>query len=156
MASSRAYDIDVNVTATAQPDAGTPSTANDLVTLGFLSTLLKILGAPSTRAAPTSITAGGGIAFASTTGKQFYLWFVKSNSGNVDISATPQIAVGGNVGDILILVGCSDTDTLLLEDGTGLEMKNGSRRLKNGSIIAFLWDGTNWCEMYWNNVGDLG
>lgn len=152
---SRVYDLAVSVTASAQPDPQTPAANPDIVPLSFLSSLIKVLGS-STRASPTSVTAGGGIAFAAATGYSLYLWFVKGSSGNVDLSANPQIAAGSVVGQILILIGCSDTDTILLEDGTGLEMKNGSRRLVNGSIIALMWDGTNWCEMFWNNVGDLG
>lgn len=155
MAQNRVYDLNVALTATAQPDAGTPSAANDLVTLGFLSSLIKVL-ASSTRASPTSIVAGTGVAFSASSGYQIYIQFIQGSGGAVDVTSNPQIAAGSQVGQILILVGCHDTNTVYFEDGTGLEMKAGGFRMKNGSIIAFIWDGTNWCEMFRNNVGDLG
>ena len=153
--STRLYEVDVAVTATAQPTAGTPSLSTDLVTLGFLSSLVKVL-ASSTRASPTAIVAGTGVAFSASTGYQFYLQFIEGSGGAVDVSANPQIAAGTVVGQVLILVGCDDTNTVYFEDGTGLEMKAGGLRMKDGSIIAFIWDGTNWCELFRNNVGDLG
>jgi len=101
-----------------------------------------------TRAAPQSITAAGGIAF--TGSAQRSLWFVKSNSVLVAISANPQIAVGTVTGQELTLIGCNDTDVLTLDDGTGLD-QNGFVELNNGASIRYIWDGTSWNEISRSN-----
>lgn len=101
-----------------------------------------------TRASPTSITAAGGIT---PGGTQRELAFVKSNSGAVDITANPQIVAGTILGQEIILQGCSDTDTLLLQHGNGLEL-NGFCTLKSGSRIYLVWDGTVWGEVSRNDI----
>jgi hypothetical protein len=47
------------------------------------------------------------------------------------------------------LYGASDTNTVLLEDGTGLTM-NGSYLMGAHSQICFMWNGSTWSEM-WRN-----
>lgn len=102
----------------------------------------------STFGSPTSVTALGGITPA---GKFDETLFLKGSSGAVDISANPQIAAGTILGQRLTLVGCSDTDTLKLEHGTGLIM-NGPCTLKAGSIIKLIWIGSNWAEVARNDL----
>lgn len=105
-------------------------------------------GAPtvtSTRASPSSIVAGTGVAF---TGNHIYnIWFIQGSGGAVTVSANPQIAAGTTVGQQLILQGRSATNTVTLADGTGLSL-NGSVVLGLNNIIALLWDGTTWTELY--------
>lgn len=98
-----------------------------------------------TRASPQNITAGGGIAF--TGGQARQLWFAQGSGGHVDVTANPQIAVGSVVGQELLLIGRNDSQTIKLEDGTGLSM-NGSIFLAEDVQIKFIWDGTNWAETY--------
>jgi hypothetical protein len=101
------------------------------------------------RSTPSNIVAGTGIAFTGAYYKN--LWFIQGSGGAVTVSANPQIAAGTNVGQRLILIGRSDTNTLTLSDGTGLQL-NGPITLIAGSILELIWDGTNWVEMYRNSI----
>lgn len=95
------------------------------------------------RAAPQSIVAGTGIAF---TGAQvFQTWYVQGNGGAVTVTANPAIAAAGSVGQKLRLIGRSDTNTLTLNDGNGLDL-NGPIIMGASSVIDFEYDGTNWLE----------
>jgi hypothetical protein len=94
--------------------------------------------------APASITAAGGIAF--TGSDYFNMWFVQGSGGPVDLSANPQIAAGSIVGQRLMLRGCNNTNTVKLEDGTGLIL-NGECILSQGSMIELFWSGATWDEI---------
>jgi hypothetical protein len=73
-----------------------------------------------TRASPSNIVAGTGIAYTGSDARQ--LWMIQGNAAGInDVSANPQIAAGA-AGRELILIGCSDANTVLLEDGTGLSL----------------------------------
>jgi len=98
-----------------------------------------------TRAAPSSIVAGTGIAFTGT--KWFNTWFIQGSGGAVDVSANPQIAAATSVGQQLRLIGRDDTNTVQLDDGTGLSL-NGSWYAFADSVLGLVWDGTNWVEEY--------
>jgi phage baseplate assembly protein gpV len=78
---------------------------------------------------------------------------VKSNGGAKTMSANPQIADGTD-GQILILKGDSDTDTLMFDHGSGLKMTDGvGFTLGNGDILQFIYDATDdeWIEMLRSN-----
>jgi len=94
--------------------------------------------------APQAITAAGGIAF--TGSDYFNMWFVQGSGGPVDLSANPQIAAGSVVGQRLLLRGCSNTNTVKLEDATGL-LLNGECILSLGSMIELFWSGSTWDEI---------
>jgi hypothetical protein len=72
--------------------------------------------------------------------------FVESNGGEKTVSANPQISVGTKIGQELVLVGTSDTDSIILNDGTGLEL-NGALKLNNKQSASFFWNGTSWQEI---------
>lgn len=97
-----------------------------------------------TRASPTSITAVGGIT--PTSGIALETIFIQGSGGAVDVTANPQIAAGTVVGQILRLIGRSDTNTVLLENGTGLSL-NGNITMGDDDMINFFWDGTSWSEI---------
>lgn len=97
----------------------------------------------NTRALPASITAAGG-GVSTNVARQ--LRFVKSNGGAVTVTANPQIAAGSNVGDEMLLIGTSNSDYLIFDTGTGLEL-NGPKQLKNGSKLHLIWDGSVWSEV---------
>lgn len=99
-----------------------------------------------TRAAPVAVVAGDGIQFASS--KYINYHFLQGSGGAVAISANPQIEVGSVVGQRLILQGRSDTNTVKLEDGTGVRLKGGAGELflYEDTIAEFMWDGTNWVQ----------
>ena len=71
--------------------------------------------------------------------------YVAGNSGDINITANPQIADGIFNGQELCLVGTSDTDTVTLEDGNGLD-QNGAAVLGVNDEICYKWNLTDWRE----------
>lgn len=108
------------------------------------------LGVVGSHAAPSAIVAGTGIPAPATERTKHY---IQGSGGAVDVSANPQIAAGSLEGWELTLVGCSDTNTVLLENGDGLIM-NGPYTLVDGSIIRFTWDAGQslWQEVCRNDL----
>lgn len=98
-----------------------------------------------TRASPSAVVAGTGIAF--TGSSYFNMWFIEGSGGAVTISANPQIAAGSVVGQRLKLVCRNNTNTVTFSDGTGLDL-NGDCVMGSSSILELFWDGTNWVEEY--------
>jgi hypothetical protein len=98
-----------------------------------------------TRAAPSAIVAGTGVAYVEGTYAR-QLWFIEGSGGAVDVSANPQIAAAATVGRELTLIGRSDTNTVLLEDGTGLSL-NGAFEMGANNVLNLVWDGSVWVEM---------
>ena len=97
-----------------------------------------------TEGSPEQITAGGGITVTSNAGDEAI--FVEGSGGSVNITANPQISNGQFLGQIIHLIGKSDTNTLVLEDGDGLSL-NGTCELFNNSIIELFWSGSTWLEI---------
>lgn len=65
---------------------------------------------------------------------------VKSSGGTVRLNSTgPRIAPGENSGDVLTLVGLSDTDKVEFMPGNGLVM-SASVTLGESDIVKFKWD----------------
>lgn len=95
-------------------------------------------------ASPQAITAAGGIAFSGGASRS--MWFVAGSGGAVTVTATPQIAAATTVGQELIVVGTSDTNTVTLNDGNGLAT-NGPITLYNHYAAYFVWDGSVWFEL---------
>lgn len=96
-----------------------------------------------TRAAPSAIVAGTGVAFSGSQGRA--LWFIEGSGGAVDISANPQVVAGSTVGQELRLIGRNDTNTVQFDDGNGLSL-NGTCILGEDNVLDLVWDGTNWVE----------
>lgn len=117
---------------------------NDILTLG--GTLSKIVVVPSS---DTSITAGGGITVTNVIQR------VVGSGGAVDITANPQIAAGSD-GQLVIIQGTNDTNTVKLDDGTGLALCGGvSMTLGNNDNISMMYDSgaSEWLE--WGGRCDL-
>jgi len=93
------------------------------------------------RGTPISVTVAG-ITPAGVSEERI---FVKGSGGPINVTANPRIAAGTAVGQILKLVGRSDTDTLTLANGNGLSL-NGDITLLADDVIVLFWDGTNWTE----------
>jgi hypothetical protein len=100
-----------------------------------------------TRGAPSALLAG--TALAPTAGVIEQTHFIQGSGGAVDVSANPQIAAGTVVGQKLRLIACSNTNTVKYENGTGLIL-NGDYTMISSSLLALIWDGTNWVEEYRN------
>lgn len=158
MGQSRIYRFVVGVEQAAQPDPGTPSDPADVVPFSYLTAnYSKEKRVTSTWASPYSAVAGTSIAHGLQSDEDECLMYLKGNSGAVDMSADPQIAAGTKDGQRLQLIFTSDTDTVFLEDGTGLAMPNGNVRSAAGTILEFLWDNgqSTWRNSFWNNVGGI-
>jgi hypothetical protein len=96
-----------------------------------------------TRAAPNSIIAASGISVQSF---QRQIQFIQGSGGAVTVTANPQIQAGSRVGQELNLIGRSDTNTVKLQDGTGLSL-NGPITMGADYSLRLMWDGTNWVEV---------
>lgn len=92
---------------------------------------------------PQSITAAGGF---SPSGALDETIFFKSNSGEVTVSANPQIAAGSVVGQMLTLFGVNDTDYVILSNGNGLKLQ-GNWYGKADKVLKLMWQGTVWAEV---------
>ena len=92
---------------------------------------------------PTLVVAANGITPAGVGEQVIFV----AGTGGVDISANPQIAAGTQVGQKLTIIGTSDTDTVTLDDGTGLS-QNGSITLKQHYEIRYMWTGSVWKEEF--------
>lgn len=95
-------------------------------------------GAPGTYGAADTIDA--------TQGSIHQCIFVESDGGAVNLTSNPQIAAGNIVGQMITVVGTSASDTLQLDDGTGLSL-NGSCILDDNQAITLLWNGSVWTEI---------
>lgn len=97
--------------------------------------------------ATTAITAGGGSG--GVTAITNTVMRIQGNGGAADISVNPQI-VAGIDGQIVMLVGASDTNTVKFDDGTGLQLASGvSFTLGLGDTITLMYDTPNavWVEL---------
>ena len=92
---------------------------------------------------PQLITAVGGVAFVGGATDTDNIWFVKGNGGAVTVTANPQISAGNYVGQRLELIGTDDTNTITLQNGTGLAL-NGTWVAGNGSTMHMVWNGSVW------------
>ena len=126
-------------TTVTTPVPTTPDSDDDFITRGYINTITGSTGTPET------ITAGGGITPTSNVWREVI--FIESDGGAVDLTANPQIVAGTLVGQILILYGTSDTDYITLDHSAGLIL-NGSFDLRGSHIMALMWNGGNWAELY--------
>lgn len=126
--------------------SGVPSSAQPAFTdISGTNSVAQVNTVSGTGAAPGSITAAGGITAAAAI--PFQTQFIQGSAGAVTITANPQVSAGTVVGQIMYLIGGSDTNTVTFSDGTGVSL-NGSATLYNHSALALVWDGTVWTELY--------
>lgn len=96
-----------------------------------------------TRSSPTAIVAGTGIVPGNYRYQKIY---VQGSGGAVTISANPKIAAGNQDGDLLLVVGRSDSNTVTIANGNGVS-QNGAITLRVDDSILYSWDTTNWVEV---------
>lgn len=105
--------------------------------------------ANGTAGAPQAVTAGGGVSLTSPT--FFNIAFIEGSAGAVTVTATPSITAGTSVGQRLVLVGKSDTNTVTLQDEAGLATSdlrlNGNWVSANYKTLELVWDGAEWDEV---------
>lgn len=124
--------------------AGTGITVTPLANnITIAATAVSPLTVVATRGAPTLITAVGGIAFTSTT--VLTKNYIAGNGGPVIVTANPQIAAGTVDGQELTLQSRDATNTVEIQDGTGLVL-NGPWIGGLDSSITLTWDTVNWVE----------
>jgi len=90
----------------------------------------------------TAITAGGGITPTDPTMR------VQGDGGAVTVTVNPQIAAGNNDGAIMVLSGESDTNTVTLNNGSGLHL-HGKAKLgvRDSMILSYNATAAEWTEI---------
>ncbi len=73
-----------------------------------------------------------------------------SPASAVVLNATTAIADGAAVGQVLILQGTSDTNTVTLNDGANVQL-GATRTLGLNDTLSLIWDGANWIETAFSN-----
>ena len=148
---SRIYEFNVGITASAQPDAGTPTLANDLITKSYFDSNTSTVTVENSFASPYAVVAGTPIPFAA--GSKKIKKYIQGSGGPVTLTANPRIQAGTIDGQELILVGCSDTNTVSIDTGNGTQ-KNGMDVMVNGSVTVYTWDNGQaiWLEVSRNNI----
>lgn len=125
--------VDVQVTENSSPDK-IDMDAGNIILEGVKMTI------PVSRA----ITAAGGV-------DRSYPVMYLSASSAVDITASPQIVAGTFNGQTLELWGSSDTNTITIDDGTGVQLAGGvSVTLGRNDGICFWWKASDsvWVEKW--------
>jgi hypothetical protein len=97
-----------------------------------------------TRAAPTAITAAGGITFTGTNYNN--IAFIAGDAAPIVVTANPQIAAATSVGQKLTIIGRDATNTVTIADSNGTSL-NGSWVAGLDSVLELVWDGSVWVEM---------
>lgn len=92
-------------------------------------------------ASPVSVGAGGLTSYTDCRA----LVFIKSPGGEVNVTANPQITAGVRVGQEMRLIGTSDTDYPVFEDGAGLSI-NGPFSLQQDVVVDMYWNGSVWVD----------
>lgn len=80
---------------------------------------------------------------------------VQGNGGAVTLTSAPTIAAGTE-GEVIFIVGQSNTNTVTVQDrgtlaSSNLRLGATTRTLGNGDVLALIYDGTLWSEMYFAN-----
>ena len=154
MAQTRLYEFNVGIEASTQPDPGTPTLANDLVTKSYADSLIGGAGGftvENSFASPYAVVAGTSIPFVAGTKR--IKKYIQGSGGAVTLTANPRIQAGTIDGQELMLIGCSDTNTVSIDDGNGTK-KNGMDVMVSGSITVYNWDHGQslWREVSRNNI----
>jgi hypothetical protein len=104
---------------------------------GFTPNVIGTAGSPSL------ITAAGGIVL--TNIGYVNVIFIAGNGAPITITANPQITAPTMVGQILIIISVSATNTVTINTGTGFTLSG--MWVSGYDIMMLVSDGTNWCEM---------
>ncbi len=73
---------------------------------------------------------------------------IQSTGGAVDLTVDPQVTATGTTGQMMVIVGQSETNTIKLDNGTGLRLSGGiSFTMGNQDTLTLMFDGTNWVEL---------
>ncbi len=149
---TRDYNFVAGVETASLPSAATPSGDSDLVTKGYAdaryASITTTIQGTGTYAVPQQIASSAALAF--TGSAQDNIWFIKATAsgGAIALGTSQQIAVPSRVGQILTIIGGSDTDTVQLATGNGLILIGGICILdKDRSITFRAINTTTWLEV---------
>ena len=111
---------------------------------GDITLSKNIIHVPS---AVTNITAAGGITVTNAHMR------IQGDGGPIDITANPQIAAGTD-GQVLMLEGHSNTNTVKIDQGDGIHMYGGNIVLGLHDVISFQYDSdsSEWQEISSNST----
>lgn len=113
----------------------------------WFSSVTKFVNEGQEASAVTEIDSNVGIRVISTL-----MRVISSTSGNVDITANPQVSKGFDR-QTLTIEGNSDIKTVQLDNGNGLDLKGGTMILGEGDVIGLHYNAVRsvWIENYRNN-----
>lgn len=103
------------------------------------------------RAAPSTITAAGGIVYSTTGGSRQKWYICGDTTTGTDITANPQVSAGSEDGQELLIIGRDDSRPVTFEDGTGLKLK-GPWTAYADSRLYLEWDTSAWVEVTRNDI----
>lgn len=130
--------------ADAQAAAATATTQAGIATAAAVALAGAIPVVVGSQAAPSAIVAGTGVPFSGTVIDNTI--FIQGSGGAVTVTANPRVAVGSVVGQRLWIIGCSDTDTVTMADGNGINL-NGSIVFQQYTALLLTWNGSVWVEV---------
>jgi hypothetical protein len=104
-------------------------------TLGALFALSRVTVAPTAGSTLTPTTS----------------YLLLNPAATVILNATTAIANGSTIGDVLILEGTDDTQTVTIPNGANTSLAAASRTLGNDDTLMLLWNGSTWIEISFSN-----
>ena len=105
-----------------------------------------VLSPTGSFAAPSTVTAAGGISWTSTSGDRQVFYVIGDTTTGTDVTANPQSTNGTTLGQELIVWNTDPTRLVKLQNGTGLELPGDWE----GTMLHLIWNGTatGWSELY--------
>jgi hypothetical protein len=97
--------------------------------------------------ASAGITSGAGHMSTTAASQKIY---VEGSGGAVNVTANPQIEAGTIDGQLMVICGRSQDNTVQLNHGNGLYL-NGNIVLGENECITLSWDTSEWVELSRNN-----
>lgn len=137
----------INMRLSSARNNGTTTTA---VNTSTIFTITAAGGITPSNSVSSNVTYSANLGITLTTtisfSNSYYMKIV--GDGAINITADPQIVAGQN-GDKLTIEGTDSTNYVLLEDGTGVELRNGSIYIGSKIIISLVYDTTKskWVEV---------
>lgn len=107
---------------------------------GSIATAMPSIAGSESSPVPVGIS---GIPFNG----EFYdnIIYIESTGGAIEITNNPRIAPGNLPGQRLTVISKSDTDTVSIPHGQGVN-QNGNILMKLNNCIKYLWTGSEWFE----------